>query len=388
MLHHRRPFDRYTGVTLVELLVVITIMVLLLGVVLPLVQPSLEGRNIREAARQVSTFLMSAQARAISTGRTVGVVLIRDSINANLAYQLKLAETPAPYAGDTVSAVAIFDTTIPNRVYLGPTATDVNPIIANRLVAAGDLIKFNYRGRKHTISQIGNNGTLFYVDVVSQDGSPLLATNGPFQIYRSPRITASPPLELPSDACIDLSLSGIEPTGTFTTDTTLSDRIMLTFEPDGSVGAIYVSWDADFNNEPDTWMRCQDGIPAGCPYGPTIFLLVGRPGQVVDPDNAYFDDPPAPPLDTTFPTSLISDELEDRDGNRIGDFLESGDANNLQDDGALWVAIDTRMGNVSTAANNAVVVPSPLGPNDDYRLPFAVAIARQYALQRLTVGGN
>jgi len=65
------------GVTLVELLVVVMILLTLTAIALPALSPSITDRKIREASRGVSTFLSVARARAIRLGRPVGVQLRR-----------------------------------------------------------------------------------------------------------------------------------------------------------------------------------------------------------------------------------------------------------------------------------------------------------------------
>jgi len=399
------------GVTLVELLVVIVILVLLVGVVLPLVQPSLEGRDLREAARQASTFLMSAQAQASATGRKVGVMFVRDSVNTNRCFQLKLAREPSPYLGDVVTARATIlnvDTddagSIPDtgRAYFGDvSATDPSMhalAVAsfNNIMTRGATIKFNYRGTVFTVidwqlhppADTPTGSSQWAVDFLPMHPNP---PGGmvEFQIFRTPEVTSAPPLELPGNTCIDLSLSGVSATGTFTSDSVNGDPVMLTFAPDGSVDALYLSWDtAPADGTVDTWIRCQNGSPFPCPYGNTFYFLVGRPNQVVSDVDTEFVTPVPPPLSITFPTFLISDELEDIDTNMIADFLESGNENNLQNPNNFWVTLDTRTGSVTTTANNSFTVRQPLRPTDDYRLPFATALARQLALTRQGVGSR
>lgn len=398
------------GVTLVELLVVIVILVLLVGVVLPLVQPSLEGRDLREAARQASTFLISAQAQASATGRKVGVMFVRDSVNTNRCFQLKLAREPSPYLGDVTTARAVIrnvdttDDSFPDvgRAYLGDlTAPSPSPLHAmavaslDSIMAPGATIKFSYRGTNFTVIgwQPLESGTPTTSPQWAVDFLPM-HPNPPggmveFQIFRTPEVTSAPPLELPGNTCIDLSLSGVSATGTFTSDSVNGDPVMLTFAPDGSVDALYLSWDtAPADGTVDTWIRCQNGSPFPCPYGNTFYFLVGRPNQVVSDVDTEFVTPVPPPLSITFPTFLISDELEDIDTNMIADFLESGNENNLQNPNNFWVTLDTRTGSVTTTANNSFTVRQPLRPTDDYRLPFATALARQLALTRQGVGSR
>jgi prepilin-type N-terminal cleavage/methylation domain-containing protein len=77
---------RRRGFTLVELLTVVSIILLLTAVVIPIALPSLEGRQKREAARQLNSFIVGARTRARQTGRPVGVWLerYRDPTNENL----------------------------------------------------------------------------------------------------------------------------------------------------------------------------------------------------------------------------------------------------------------------------------------------------------------
>ena len=90
------------GLTLVELLVVVVILVLLVGVALPLAQPALNGRDIREASRQINAMFAGAKVRAASTGEPVGVMLVPDA-SGERCYSLAYAKVPPPYAGETVN---------------------------------------------------------------------------------------------------------------------------------------------------------------------------------------------------------------------------------------------------------------------------------------------
>lgn len=98
----RRP-----GVTLVELLVVILVMLMITAVTIPAIRPALEGRKIREAARMVEVFLNGARNRAIASGHSVGVLIEPDPNEPSQCISLSYVEQPGPYSGDYQSSTII-----------------------------------------------------------------------------------------------------------------------------------------------------------------------------------------------------------------------------------------------------------------------------------------
>lgn len=237
------------GVTLTELLVVVSIVVLLAGALVPVVQPVLRGQKVREASRQVSVFLSGAQARAVELGRPVGVWIERaahDGNTPNLYYtshRIYLAEQPPPYTGDVMDARVVIEY-VPTQPNIG-IATYLNPATGSHccstlaasvqrgypLVSPGDLIQFNGRGPLFSVIEYpDNNGIRFFVNVndpahvqtISQLWNPLsrnlvqtqdMPVSNPgvrFQVIRRPNKSSGAPLELPRNTAIDLSLSGYD----------------------------------------------------------------------------------------------------------------------------------------------------------------------------------
>lgn len=88
------------GVTLIELLIVILIMLMIAAVTMPIIRPALEGRKIREAARIVEVFLNGARNRALQSGKTVGVIFETNRNEPSAVVSLAYAEQPDPYSGD------------------------------------------------------------------------------------------------------------------------------------------------------------------------------------------------------------------------------------------------------------------------------------------------
>jgi len=88
-----------SGMTLVELLVVIVILTTLVGGVLPLISPNNEARKIREASRGLQTYLTQAQAEAARSGRPVGIGIRESAAGSGVALEVFQMEVPPAFAG-------------------------------------------------------------------------------------------------------------------------------------------------------------------------------------------------------------------------------------------------------------------------------------------------
>lgn len=101
--------SRRRGITLIELLVVIFIILLITSITIPAIQPALENRRTREAARLVNVFFNAARNRALEQGRPAGVWIERQTGLSEASVTLHFAEIPKPYSGDFLdSAVSLF----------------------------------------------------------------------------------------------------------------------------------------------------------------------------------------------------------------------------------------------------------------------------------------
>ncbi len=153
----------WRGVTLVELLVVITLLLIVTAVTLPVVAPSIQQRRVREATRLVTSYLAAARARALETGRPVAVVIERFTpglanatstasagVSQNYSMSLSIAESPPLYAGDTlVSAVSISHPPATLPPYPSQLYLSFNTSIDNwnaQQIRVGDGIRFNFQG--------------------------------------------------------------------------------------------------------------------------------------------------------------------------------------------------------------------------------------------------
>jgi type II secretory pathway pseudopilin PulG len=188
--------------TMIELLIVVAVMVILMGIALPVMKTGIEGRKLREAARQVNVCVQLAKGIAVETGLPSAVLIEPEflpGINEPFAVKLYLAETPLPYSGDTVTAKATvngsnvtFDIQSASLLTLG--------------IESGDFIRFDYKGPYYKIDSVITTPAF----ALSISGSPSIPNNSsPYQIFRQPQKTGAAPLELPKGVVIDLSASGL-----------------------------------------------------------------------------------------------------------------------------------------------------------------------------------
>ncbi len=292
------------GLTLVELLVVVTIMVMLTVFAVPVLTPSLESRRVREAARQINVYLSQARNRAIEKNQPVGVWFQRRQGQNQAVTALFMAEESAPYGGADWNSRIQVTPTSGNQAKVAflsdPPGED--PVSAG-LVRPGDRIQLNFQGPIWEITGIAGNTWTFRLLSPSGTPTPRAPAGLPFQIFRQPQPQRSlaSPLNLPVTLAIDTQWSGIGVGDWANIFAPASDTdtnpIVIMFSPTGEVKSV--------------WYQ-------GTSVRPTevIFLLMGKLNRI--------------------PTSL-GGTVPAEDGLR-----------NWQDLGNLWVTITPQTGMVKT----------------------------------------
>lgn len=334
----KRSRERRGGVTLVELLVVVTIAVVLVASAVPLMKPALKDGQLREASRQINAHFAVARSRAVRHGRGAGVIIQRADPGSNAAFELFIAETPPPYSGDVIGAAAslkdywpkdAMGNPMPDGDFESAVFTDLNSPTLPLLVEVGDLVQFNYQGPWYEITVVSTSvedigGTPTTVPLIQfvpkSAGSntyPGLSVSVPFKIVRHPRKAGGAVLQLGGGVVVDLEYSGIGASGqqfnaAFTNDNSVtppvlnSQPILIMFDGSGALSRIYGSA-VLVSAAPPVYSIPGAGV---APTG-TVHLLVGR-------------------------------------------FEQTGSAaelTNLQDPKNVWVSIGDRTGTVTSAKN-------------------------------------
>jgi type II secretory pathway pseudopilin PulG len=268
-IHRRR------GLTLIELLVTIGILMLLVVVAMPALTPSSESRRVREAARQLNVFFGAARAQAMQSGRAVGVRLERTLGLAQasaIAYQV---EVPPAYAGESTSStvrVLCVGLTDQNMSALF-NVTPYNGQLDNSKIAVNDLVQFNNQTLTYTVASV--NPLRVKLDIRDRKTYPWPSSGTPpavpYKFFRQPIPTAATPLELPSVVALDLQSSGTDSSFALfqasnrdLTRTNIYDppsSVTIMFSPSGAMDRLYYS---------DTSRLLRE----------TVYLLLGRRDRI------------------------------------------------------------------------------------------------------------
>lgn len=88
--------NKRRGVTLIELLLVMAVIVVVLGLAAPMFFESMRSQQLRSAADQLRTDLSKARNRAMSSGQMLGLTLTENTYTIGLASEVDENEASAP----------------------------------------------------------------------------------------------------------------------------------------------------------------------------------------------------------------------------------------------------------------------------------------------------
>ena len=417
--------------TLLELLVVVTILLIIAGATIPRLRPMMESQRTREASRAVHLYLSAARQLAMSEGRPCGVRFERlmspsatggapTSIESRCSVTLSQVQVPVPYGGSSANSCVKLQVNSGNlkaKVMVG----DCSSLAGVRI---NDWVQLNGQGPRYQILRApttSSDPTLIDFSALQKDPAdtayypidtgaasdtsdlglqpdpsstsagqqypwptwtaPAFSPPVAFTILRQPAKTVAAPLQLPSPAAVDLTWSGPEfppppgppPGGMMTVPQYLASNLLPK------------SW--GYGPDPVTIMFSPNGGLAGLyldVWNPgltppkfvvqsqaitgTAFIMIGKRDSIV---------PVVPPGPDTLPSSSTDDTIGDP---------------NIDDTDSLLIAINPGTGLITTTdlAPSTVVDNSSTDdqPTQEYKAFQKLYDMRSYGRQSDSMGGR
>ena len=242
----QRPLRSRRGVTLVELLVVITILGLLAVTVLPNIGGTIDSRRSREASRGLSMFISRAQSRALGAKDPKGFQIQPLAGDAGVAIDFYVADVPNAYAGElTSSTVSLIpgNSFITKNVVFSDAGTNTRVRRDGGFCYNGDSIQFAGIGPYFKFVPGVPGGIAPAVTMWTANNQnpfntslPNAGINFPFRIRRQPKPSSTGVYQMSTRAAVDLrwsSLGGTLFSDFVTLNDTQPDPITILFDMAG-----------------------------------------------------------------------------------------------------------------------------------------------------------
>lgn len=202
-------FRSRRGVTLVELLVVITILGLLAVTVLPNISGTIDSRRSREATRGLSTFVARAQSRSLGAKEPKGFQIQPLSGDPAVAIDFFVADVPDAYAGESSSSTVTVKSgsAIQRRLVFSDPNTSSRLIENGGFSTDGDSIQFSGTGPFYRFTPgvpplvsmwTANNQNPYNTKLPNMDVAM------PFRIRRQPKPSSVGVFQLTKGAALDV----------------------------------------------------------------------------------------------------------------------------------------------------------------------------------------
>ena len=297
------------GFTLIELVVVVSILAIVGVMVIPSLRTLNEDRKVRDTARVVGAVFAAARERAAVDGQS-GVEIVSIPANAepgqpfvynlpNMGLVLYQLRSIPPYAGDTFGAACqSAPGSAANRLVINFTCSNLE----QAGVRINDSIELNNSGVKLPIVSLSP------MEVEYLAPSPPVPVNVdlPYKIYRQPRRIESSAVRLPNNLFLNLAFSG--------------------YTVDGA--------EMNLVNPPNS-----DPLDVG--YNIPMQVWFGSDGSVTRVFNRNL----AAMVPATSPINLLMCSAN----RESADLTNLADTDFLRDDNSMWITIDNRTGGVTTS---------------------------------------
>lgn len=235
--------NRRLGVTLIEMLVVVAVMMLMLGIAAPLFRPEQDTTVARETARSLNAYIQEARTKAIATGRPCGVALIPFENYPSASVLAQQVEASPLYTGETYKSTVTVSGSATT-----PTLNFNNSASAN-WTKAGNMIRLGGRGVWYEMTS-ATACKLQAGDTTRPDAEFRPWSNGnnwttTYEIQAAPvaqaksylqSIGMAEPLKVVRGSAIDLYYSKV---GSTTLNNSTTYPIIVMFTPTGELGVCY-----------------------------------------------------------------------------------------------------------------------------------------------------
>ena len=233
--------NRRSGVTLIEMLVVVAIMMFMLAIAAPMFHPDQDNQVARDTARALNAYIQEARAKAIATGRPCGVAFIPFENFPSASVLAQQVECPPLYTGESYTS----------KVTVSGSATtpslSFNDASAN-WTKSGNLIRLGGRGVWYEMTS-ATACKLQSGDTTRPDTEFRPWTTGnwttTYEIQAAPvaqaksylqSIGMAEPLKVVRGSAIDLYYSKV---GNTTLNNSTTYPIIVMFTPTGELGVCY-----------------------------------------------------------------------------------------------------------------------------------------------------
>jgi prepilin-type N-terminal cleavage/methylation domain-containing protein len=212
-MHRPRQSDRIRGFTLVELLLALTVLLILAGLTIRLLNQTMQSDRIRTGARELQSFFAGARDRAIYAGQPVGVRLLTDPANPSTVRSFVYIGASASFTDGTQIQISSVDNRTISMVNstTGLPLPGVPPTTWTALMARGMLFngaQITLGGAIYSMAQNGADGVLAGAWALTKNFAGTTNSSLTYSIQLGPSIlSGDEPRAFPQGIAIDLNNS-------------------------------------------------------------------------------------------------------------------------------------------------------------------------------------